>query len=169
MKITINENENYEINIPNEIEGKEFLNLTEKLIRLSKLILINSNNLSENKNTPQNKYENPLKRKIYNSRRKYFGDRNCVLDILQYYYHGSFKDKIRIMKLCNFESQMKFGKRMSSLKTRHNIKPSEIGFVSFRTPLNRNGIIEEDWVIKSYTGIFDEKKKKKKNGTDNGN
>jgi len=160
MKIIINKNENYEVEVPNEIQGKEFLDLIEKLMKLSKFIQISSFDIrdnSTNKNIQLNKISTRKPHSSYPQRKKYFNDKNCALDILQYFYQGSRRDKFRVMKLCEFDKMSEFGKRMFSLKIRHNIQPQEIGFISYSTLLDKNGIREENYIIKSYTGIFDEK------------
>ena len=79
------------------------------------------------------------------------------MDILQYYYHGSQRDRDRITNICKFENMNVMSKGFSKMRERFNIQPKEIGFIEFPTKEDRKGIKINDWIIKSHTGIFDEK------------
>ena len=134
-------------------------------MKLSKFIQISSCDI--NKKFDRN--ENPLKRKSYNNRRKYLDTKEKIMDILQYYYHGSKIDRDRIAKICGYESFENISKRLSSKRKLFNIQPSEIGFIQMPTKIDKRSVKIKNWVIKSHSGIFDEKDEVEEDGTDNTN
>jgi len=150
MKLIINKDENYEIKIPNEIEGKEFLELTEKLIKLSKFMQVNSVNI----NNPQPNVQPTIRKYLHNGQ-KYDYTKEKVMDILQYYYFGTREDKLRICKIVNVKEYNDLAKRFNGFIKRFSIKPSEVGLISFGT-INHSRVKMSNWIIKSHTGIFDE-------------
>lgn len=144
MKININENEVYEIKLPEEIEANELFKIIEKFNNLGKLIRI------------------PNRPKTYNRNKSnidWYDTKEKVLDVMQYYYHGTSEDKERIVRIIGINKK-DLCKRFHSLKIKFNIQPQEIGFIEFGTKENHLGIKVRDYIIKSHTGIFDE------NGTD---
>lgn len=168
MKIRINENENYIIDIPEEINGNDFLDLIEKLLKLSKFIQISSFNINNKKVV----LKNSIKREPHNiNRRKFFDTKEKLMDILQYYYHGTKEDTNRIARICGYSNFEFISKRLSNKRKNFNIQPSEIGFIKMPTTTDRRGVKINGWIIKSYTGMFDEKDEEtiEEDGTDNTN
>jgi len=143
MKIIINENEVYEIKIPEQIEAIELFKIQDKFNNLAKLISIDIKN------------PNPPKTyKIRKNRINWCDTKEKTLDVMQYYYHGTREDRERLSKIIGLNIS-NICKRFHALKKRFNIQPQEVGLVRFGT--NKYGLIKiKDYIIKSHTGIFDE-------------
>lgn len=149
MKIQLDENEVYEIKIPDEIDTNEFLILVEKFNNLGKLVTQFGLTKQENKNSPINlNKQNSGKNPFFNTRKK-------VLDIFQYWYLGTEQDKKRITEIIGINKD-DLTKRFNGLRLRYNIKPQEVGLIRFRDNKGNPKIPIKDYVIKSYTGLFDE-------------
>jgi len=172
LKIKINENENYSFEISNELNLQEFMELYNKFEKVMRLIKISNqdnnlidfqkqfNNRTNIVNSTKRSYhynykDNPNQRR--SNENPFINTREKTLDLLQYAYHGNKEDKQRISKLMNRswnEIQKIFGK----LLERYSITPDEIGLTQIPNNINRQ--IDKripNYIIKSYTGIFDEK------------
>jgi len=150
MKINFNENESYEINISNEVNAEEFLNLLERFENLSKLIKLNNPNQPKKLSNRPTTYKT---RKKVNTR-EWCDTREKVLDLMQYNYHGSKSDRERIKKICG-QPWVEVQKSFYGLKKRYDIKPNEVGLNTWER--NAPNKFIPNWIIKSYTGYFDEK------------
>jgi hypothetical protein len=156
MKININEIETYEIKTPDEINVEDFLELFTKLENIKKIISLNYVNQNSNEKTNKTPSINPQKNYITRKNTSpFFDTREKVLDIMQYGYLGTRKDKLRLAKIIGM-SYNKINKRFHSLRKRYNIQPQEVGLIAFPTKENHIKMAIPNYVIKSYTGIFDE-------------
>lgn len=164
MKIQISEDEVYEIKLPEEVNSLEKFNeILNKLERIIKLLRIKDNFLKENEKTI-----GKIETNIYPNRRysklnpnPFVNTREKVLDLLQYCYYGTKEDKERIEKIMG-RSYAYISKKLFTYRKKYNIEPQEIGLKSFGTKKNPRPIRTPNYIIKSYTGIFDE------NGNENG-
>lgn len=178
MKVIINKNETYEIKIPNEVNANDFMNLLTSFDNIVKLIKFNLvqeefsktktiQNNSEYKNLHQKKLTESLRldgtprkpyiRKIRRSNLRTYSDtREKALDLLQYAYHGNKEDKKRIEKIAGFD-WAEISKSIHGLKKRYNILPQEVGLTRFGDEKTKSFIFRiPNYIIKSYTGYFDE-------------
>lgn len=80
--------------------------------------------------------------------------REKILDLLQYGYHGTPQDKMRISKLFD-KSWSEIAKRFQVFRKKYNIKPKEIGFITYNTKQGKGEKIP-NYVIKSHSGIYDD-------------
>lgn len=154
MKIEINKDESYNINLPSELNANDFLRLLEQFEKIGRLIKMNE--IKTNIGFPSGK-PNIIKPKIYSRiyRNPFFDTREKVLDILQYHFHGTIEDKKRISKIIkdNWDS---ISKKFHHQIERYSIKPKEVGLTRFRKKGEYSLEKIPNYIIKSYTGIFDE-------------
>ena len=131
MKIKINENETYEINISEEIlNAKQFQELLFRLNAINKIlgrdILMSS--ITE-KPTPKIKtYTNQRKP---SKSRPWAKDREFVVDLIKLHYLGSKEMKEKKTREMNMTCWDEIVKAIHNLVMRHNITPAEIGIPFF--------------------------------------
>ena len=159
MKIKISDDEVYEIKIPNEMEAQEFLGLLDKLSKIVKLITLSKlGNLDKFKKTFNQRTEDTIQRKKYQKTtglNPFYDTKEKALDLLQYSYHGTKEDRQWISRLMGMEWK-DIQKRLSNIRGRYEIQPNEVGLKKFPSMYDRTDYKIQDWIIKSYTGIFDE-------------
>ena len=161
MKINISPTESYTLKIPEQIDLQEFEEILTKLdgiMKIVKINLITGTNLTNFKEKFNHRAE--IKANLFKTGRGYksrfYDTREKVLDIMQYFYHGTKEDKERVAKLIG-KTPNEISKRFWSLSKKYKITNDEIGLIS-----NRNQILgipltkQPNYTIKSYTGIFDE-------------
>lgn len=153
MKIQINENESYEIEMPSEVNADELIKIILSLDNVMKLIRINVVNNKPKLLLDENGERK--KRKI-SVNRWWCNKKEKVIDLMQYAYHGTLEDKKRIEIICK-NNWTTICKGFNSFKSRFEIQPQEIGLTQWGTIYaNGNNFKIPNWIIKSYTGIFDE-------------
>jgi hypothetical protein len=152
MKIRINDEESYEIKIPNEIEARDFLNLLNSFDNIVRLIRIN-NIPKELVKLPKIITETNKKGRIRGTKkhRDWADTREKVLDIMQYAYHGNKEDRKRIMRITGVNDFQVISKSFFWLVKRYQLKPEEVGMVTWKGKMRI-----PYYTIKSYTGLFDE-------------
>lgn len=152
MKILINPEETYEIKIPNEINANDFIKLLTSFDNVVKLIRFNviKNEILE----PDTRSYIKKTKGFRKGSRTYCDTREKTLDLLQYAYHGTKKDKERIVKLAG-TNWNNISKSFWGLRKRYNIKSDEIGLFPNMNANSHNSKIP-NYTIKSYTGYFDE-------------
>ena len=172
MKIQISDDEVYELKLPEKVNNpEEFYTISKKLDNIAKIIKINmmtgttfnkfkSEFQKRETKIEKGKYKTIFKRKL----NPFFDTREKVLDIMQYFYHGTKADRERIVKIMG-KTEQQIIKLFYGQKIRYDIQPQEIGFISFGTIVNKAGLKIPNYIIKSHTGVFDEKE----NGTNNTN
>lgn len=154
MKIQFDEDEFYEIKIPEKVNPEEFSIILDKLTKLVKLMSI----YQYTKINPQGESQSSTQIiRRYSTKNHFLDTREKVIDILQYHYHGTLEDRKRIEKIIG-KSWIEINKRFSAKIIRFNIKPQEVGLTRWKlkreSPLIKLSI--PNWTIKSHTGIFDE-------------
>jgi hypothetical protein len=157
MKIKISENETYEIELPNskEININEFYEIVKKFDNIIKIIQINIQS-GTNFETFQTNFNQRRKNTIQIGRKNNFYDtREKVLDIMQYFYCGTQEDRERISKLMGVNPAYII-KSFFNLRKRYNIKPQEVGLIQFGIKGKISPIKIKGYIIKSYSGFFDE-------------
>ena len=159
MKIQLSEDEVYEIKIPEVVGTEDFLKFLERFNNLSKMIKASYQNKEFNEF--KNKFQQRETRKYKTSRDKtsknsYLNSKEKMIDLMQYCYHGTKEDKNRVTKLLGFKDYGDLNKRFYAWKNRYNIQPNELGFIQFGSKENPHGIKIKNYIIKSYTGMFDE-------------
>lgn len=175
MKVQISNDEIYEIKIPEEINPNDFSQLMSKFDNVAKIIRINmlAGKTITRFNNEFNERFKQQKENITKFKRKphkigigigyasiFTNTREKALDIIQYFYNGTMQDKIRISKIMS-QSPLQISKKISGLRKRYNINDNEVGVTGrLGTKLIRN----PDYVIKSYSGMFDEKSEENTNG-----
>ena len=171
MRIKINADEVYELEVPKEIDTLEnFYALLKKLDNVTKLIKINlmtGTTYDKFKNKFQQMETNKATRKyninpnLRKNKNPFLDTKEKVLDVLQYAYHGDKEDKNRISKIMGY-SWTDICKRFHALLKRYEVKPNEIGLTNLPSERYRGlNLRIPNYIIKSHTGVFDE------NGTDN--
>jgi hypothetical protein len=164
MKIIINELETYEIKIPNEVNAKDFMKLLTSFDNVVKLIKFNIIREEFRKN-PDYKNEVIKTKRTYTklNTRLWCDTREKTLDLMQYAYHGTKEDRIRIEEITGV-TWNGIVKGFNGFKRRYNIQPQEIGLNFWRGigehHANLIGWKIPNWTIKSYTGYFDENGRK---------
>jgi hypothetical protein len=153
MKIILNKNESYEIEIPKvvDIEGfHKILNKFEGIIKIVKINEITSTNFETFKKDFNKRSFGKARGNIYlNTKAK------CI-DVMQYFYHGTMEDRIRISKMIERSPKL-IMKDFNRVKRKFEITPQEVGLISFKNFKKGTPLIKMlDYTIKSYTGIFDE-------------
>lgn len=158
MKIIINKDETYVIDIPSEINAAEFIKLFDRFYKLTKLISFNAiihkksqsvmGGINSSLNPDSSLTLAPVSIKRERHKRTWCNSREKALDLMQYVRHGTKEDKERIVNITKTKWK-DLSKSFKGIRDRYNIKPEEIGIKEDNTPMN-------DYVIKSYTGIFDE-------------
>ena len=158
MKIAINENETYEIKIPNEVDTKSFMELLTSFDNIVKLIKFNI--IKEDGVLKVKKHYTKRADGLKSNTRIWCNTREKTLDLMQYCYHGTLEDRKRIQGIANCEWN-EIVKGFHGLKTRFNIKPQDVGLNFWRgkgvSIYSLSNWKIKDWIIKSYTGYFDEK------------
>ena len=177
MKITISDDEIYELKLPELVNNpEEFYQILKKLDNIAKIMKINlamGTTFNKFKNEYQERETNiGIKKKKYyfnnpNSPRSnqnpYFDTKEKVLDVLQYAYHGNKDDKKRISKIMGFNWN-DISKRFHNLFKRYDIKPNEIGLTNLPSQMFRyTNLRIPNYIIQSHTGIFDETENGKEN------
>ena len=164
MKIIINESETYEIKIPNEVNAKDFMKLLTSFDNVVKLIKFNIIREEFRKNP---NYKNEVigtariytKHKLKSNTRVWCDTREKTLDLMQYAYHGTKEDRLRVVEITGIPWN-EIVKGFNGLKRRYNMQPQEIGLNFWRGKgehhANLIGWKIPNWTIKSYTGYFDE-------------
>jgi len=164
MKINMQNDETYDINIPEEVDSREFIALLERLSKIVRLVKLSElGSFKEFKdNSNQRISANQEKKKgTYKEGRvgtvTWYDTREKALDLLQYGYHGTSEDRRRIEKIMDM-GWAEINKRFHNLRLRYDIKPNEIGIMRWRgvAESRKVNLRLPNWVIKSYTGIFDE-------------
>jgi hypothetical protein len=166
MKIKINENEVYELKLPEQVDNvNEFFVILTRLDNIAKIIKMNmiaGTNLYEFKDNFQKRETNKIQNKDYVKKsythyknNTFFDTKEKVMDLIQYYYHGTIEDKNRICKIIGINRE-RLTHKLRDFISIYNIKPEEVGFIMFGTTKKKTGIKVNDYIIKSYTGIFDE-------------
>jgi len=135
MKIRLNENEVYEIKIPEEIGINELSMITARfnalLKNFSKINVIGSDSEQEivlgEKTTKKHKKTN---KQQWNLMRD---DRNIFLEVLNYYYNKSPKEfeEFKAKHNITMDRSLMSSMQIIRLKELHNIKPSELGLIKF--------------------------------------
>jgi hypothetical protein len=153
MKIILNKDESYEIEIPKVVDIGGFhkiLNKFEGIIKIVKINELAGTNFKDFKKDFNKRSYNKAKGNIYlNTKAK------CI-DIMQYYYHGTEADRIRISKIVGRDTETII-KDFSRFRKKFGITPQEVGLISFKNFKKGTPLIKMlDYTIKSYTGIFDE-------------
>jgi ribosomal protein L3 len=161
MKVFINENETYQIDVPNEILAKDFVELLSKFDNIMKIIKLN---VAKNEVEVETDRHNLPNRLAYMKRRCSAGEksnsrtwvntREKALDLLQYAYHGTKEDRQRISKLVNVP-WLTISKGFHGLMQRYNIQADEIGLMILGSQFARATLMPS-YIIKSHTGYFDE-------------
>jgi hypothetical protein len=161
MKIYINDDETYEMKIPEKATAEEFLDIVNRLNNATKIIKLSMASVvkptlpvtikTPMMNFPQNKLINQIPNKVKvgkGHKLEYYNTREKALDIMQYFYHGTKEDRIRIANITG-KSIDDILKNFTYMKKKYNIQPRDIGFIV-------RGTKDKSYIIKSYTGIFDE-------------
>jgi len=135
MKIRLNENEVYEIKIPEEIGINELSMITARfnalLKNFSKINVIGSDSEQEivlgEKTTKKHKKTN---KQQWNLMRD---DRNIFLEVLNCYYNKSPKEfeEFKAKHNITMDRSLMSSMQIIRLKELHNIKPSELGLIKF--------------------------------------
>jgi len=166
MTIEINNNETYEIKIPERASAKEFLYIVDRLNNAAKIIKLgyqteSTTNLkpmiekpkftffdSNKENTETKKTKKNVHKVGKGHTLEFYNTREKALDIMQYFYHGTKEDRVRIANITG-KSVDDILKNFTYMKKKYNIQPRDIGFIVWGTK-------DKSYIIKSHTGIFDE-------------
>jgi len=152
MKIILNEEETYEIKLPETINASGFLELLNQFDNIVKLIRLNS----IQKGFDNDKGIKTKRTYMSHMKNPFFDTREKVLDLLQYGYCGTQEDRERICKVTG-KGWKEISKRFCQLIQRWDIKPNEVGLIKFGNKYQKSknfGL--PNYTIKSYTGVFDE-------------
>jgi hypothetical protein len=161
VKIIISKDEIYEIKIPSELNAIQLQEILGKFDNIAKIIKINTIT-GTNFKTFKTKFNQRAKHKIYKKKANAnpnYDSKDKVLDLLQYFYHGTKEDRARILKITG-EDKINFGKRIWTLCHKYDVQAGEIGLINFANL--KAGIKSKkipNYVIRSHTGLFDEVEK----------
>jgi hypothetical protein len=125
MKITVNENESYEIEMPKELKIQQLPFLAERLFKISKIlgkdILLDAIN---------NKDKKEVKHKTYKISRKNL-TKEMLIELFKIYYSENSKaEKVRLMKDKNIDNYY-FSHQAWILRKKFEIMPQDIGVKKF--------------------------------------
>jgi hypothetical protein len=141
MKVKINDEETYEINLKDEYSREEFASLLEKLDKISNLIQTPAFLTNKKKKAGRPKLEKPtqsLPASIPKKSRKKskvrvrWDNRDEVLKALNIHYNGTKEDKQAYAREKGIDWD-KLIKGFSGLRKRYNVKPKELGISKFPT------------------------------------
>jgi hypothetical protein len=132
MKIRLNENEIYEINLPEEIDIDELSMVSLRFTNLSKILSKLNLGLSEEETfvdikRHNNKYRNSQQWKTLTN------NREILKEILTIYYSGNKLELENKFKELGFtmDRSVMSSKRIKELIKYHRIKPEEVGLIKF--------------------------------------
>lgn len=127
MRIEISKQENYEIEFPDKVSGRDFKILLRRLNEIAKLMeksngIKNSNLETEIKVTKKRKHRKLIRY-----------DRETIIALLKIHYNTRNREEKqkKMNKLVNGISQKQFVKGVTHYKAKFNIKPKEVGLTRF--------------------------------------
>lgn len=123
MKIQINENESYEINLPDIITIKEFLYIVNKVSSIAQ----NNQELSSSKEAKRRYVKSG---KYCGAKYPWTQNRDKAVELVKLHYFGEKEKKEQIARSNNI-SWYDIVKSLHNLKKRFDIKPQEIGLREF--------------------------------------
>ena len=134
MKIKINDSESYEIAIPDEIEGDEFIGIVDRLVRIQRLFVKDVvSNLKPNvtSTAPMPGVRRP--RGKHNDYSAWKSSKEKTIALIKSYYTGG-KDTAEIDEFKNkfdyYGDRAKMlGAPMKMLREFHNIQPEEVNLI----------------------------------------
>lgn len=123
MKIKINENETYEIKVPEEIDGRELFTFKSRIDHILKLV--GRDPLIQ---TAQDKPLTPIERNPHApiEQRPWDKDRNEAIKLAKTHYFGIDEEKKAYEQLTH-KTWLAVSKNVSPSKMKWQIKPEEIG------------------------------------------
>lgn len=153
VKQGIKEDENFRIdengNRVSRVHYKDKINKIDKNLNLD--------GTPRKSYTKSPKFLESLKNKRKTNLRDWCNTKEKVLDLMQYAYHGTKEDRKRIVKITGETNWDVITKSFFGLKNRYDIQPQEVGLTSFGNKgLKAFNFKIPNYIIKSYTGIFDE-------------
>ena len=136
MKIRLNENEVYEIKLPEEIGVNELAMITARFSALLKnfsKINIVGGGLEQQEIVFGEKTRKEHKKTNKQQWNLMRDDRNIFLEVLNYYYNKSPKEfeEFKAKHNITMDRSLMSSMQIIRLKELHNIKPSELGLIKF--------------------------------------
>jgi len=147
VKILINENEMYEIKLPEQIKLEELVMITARFNSLLKNFSRFNLVAEENEPSPKNRLlgnetliQQHNKNKVNKEQWKLLREnRNVFLELLKVYYNGTFEefDDFKAKHNITFRRESIASMQIIRLKELHKIKPSEVGLIKFPNKLEQ--------------------------------
>lgn len=158
MKIQINSHEFYQIDTEQTIDANDFFMLLERLNQIGKIVSKGTriSDELEIKDKPLKE----KKEKLREPKSHFIWDRNRVMDLFQYVYHGDVEDRERISEIIG-QPFKNIQATLHNLRIRHALESKEVGLKKW---LGRNeGRIPKKvmenripgFKIISRSGVFD--------------